>query len=81
MIEMAQLRVGEREAELPATLAEPHPPVADLHDLRLAAVDQVRPPGMPAAAGRGRAAGSGAPERPLRLEHLGGGDLRLGPRP
>ena len=52
MIQMAQLRVGKREAELPAALAEEHPPVADLQDLRLAAIDQVRRPRMPAAAGR-----------------------------
>ena len=52
MIRMTQLRVGERETELPAALAEAHPPVSDLHDLRLAAVDQVRSRGcLPRAGG------------------------------
>ena len=52
VIEMAQLRVAERETELPLPVAEAHTLVSDLHDLRLAAVDQVRRLWM-AAAGAG----------------------------
>ena len=49
VIEMAQLRVAERETELPVCVAEAHPLVSDLHDLRFAAIDQVRRLGMVAA--------------------------------
>ena len=78
---MAQLRVGKRKAELPAALAEEHPPVADLHDLRLAAVDQVRPPGMPAAAGRGLAVARPADQVALaQLDPLGVADAQIARR-
>ena len=47
VIQVARLRVLARERERPAFLvAEPHAPLADLQDLRLAATDQVPLAGM-----------------------------------
>ena len=41
VVEVAELRVVEREPELLLSVAEPHPLVADLENLSLAAVHQV----------------------------------------
>ena len=51
VIEMAELRVGERETELPLPVAEANTFVSDLQDLRLSAIDQVRRPRMAEAGG------------------------------